>query len=69
MDQLQTEEDLRELLMLTTEYLESIKKDEQANTINELIVKQKKKSLQDPIDPNDEALQILKSTVNFSTAQ
>ena len=65
MEQLETEEDLRELLMLTIEYLDSINKDKEVKELSELIDKQKEKNLQDPLDPKDYSLQILKDVVNY----
>jgi len=67
MEQLETEEDLRELLMLTTEYLELINKEKEMEVVNGLIDKQKGKNLQDPLDPEDYSLQILKDIMNFSS--
>ncbi|MGE0197539.1 MAG: hypothetical protein AB7N99_01900 [Simkaniaceae bacterium] len=67
LEQLETEEDLRELLMLTAEYLESINKEKEVEVINDLIDQQKDKNLQDPLNPEDYALQILKDIMNFSS--
>ena len=67
MEQLETEEDFRELLMLTAEYLELINKEKEMEKINELIDKQKGKNLQDPLDPEDYSIQILKDIMNFSS--
>lgn len=66
MDQLETEEDLRELYMVTLEYLESINKEKEAESIKELIDKQKEKDLQTPLSPDEYSLQILKDIMNFS---
>ena len=67
MEQLETEEDLRELFMVTSEYLESVNKDKESETIKELIDKQKGKDLQAPLTPDEYSLQILKDIMNLSS--
>jgi len=66
-EQLKTEGDLRELLLLTTEYLDSINKDTEVEEINELIEKQQEKNPQDQLDPKEYTLQILKDIMNLSS--
>ncbi len=67
MEQLETEEDLRELLMVAAEYLDSLSKDREVEEINALIDKQKTTNPQDPLDPKNYSLQILKDIMNFSS--
>ncbi|MCB1106528.1 MAG: hypothetical protein KDK76_00355 [Chlamydiia bacterium] len=66
--ELQTEEDLRELLLLTAEYFNATEKDKEETLVNELLDEQKEKNLQDPLDPESNALQILKSLIILSPA-
>lgn len=66
MEQLETEEDLRELFMVTLEYLDSVNKEKESESIKELIDKQKEKDLQAPLSPDEYSLQILKDIMNFS---
>lgn len=65
--QLETEEDLGELLMLAAEYLESIDKEKEWGVINDLLSEQKEKTSQGALDPSNKTLQVLKDIMGFSS--
>jgi len=58
--QLDTQEDLKELLLISAEYCHAIEKDEEEALIHTLLEKQKGKNLSDPLEEEEEAMKILK---------
>lgn len=65
--QLETEEDLGELLMLAAEYLESTDKEKELRVINDLLSQQKEKTGQGALEPSNKTLQELKEIMGFSS--
>ncbi len=66
LDELETEEDLRELLMLTAEYFNATEKEEEETLINELLERQKGRDLQAKLKPCDDSLQTLKPLLKLA---
>ncbi len=66
LDGVETQEDLRELLLLTAEYFNAIGKEKEEVLVTGLLERQKEKDLQEPIESNEEVLQVLRGIVTFS---
>lgn len=67
-EEVETEEDLKELLMLTVEYLNAIDKEEEEKIVTKLIEEQKGKNLHEKLDPTDKTLNQLKEMITLSPA-
>lgn len=61
--QLETQEDLKELLIISAEYCNAIEKEEEESLINTLLEKQKDKDLSDSLEKEEEAIEILRQIV------
>lgn len=68
LEEIETEEDLRELLMLTVEYLNAIEMEKEEALVTKLLEDQKGKNLQEKINSSNEALTQLKEIVSLSLA-
>ncbi|MCB1116173.1 MAG: hypothetical protein KDK71_06855 [Chlamydiia bacterium] len=67
-EEVETEEDLRELLMLTAEYLNAVDKEVEEKVVNQLLEEQKGKDLHAKMDPEDQTLGQLKEMIILSPA-
>lgn len=67
-EEVETEEDLRELLMLTAEYLSAVDKEAEEKVVNQLLEEQKGKDLRAKMDPEDQTLGQLKEMIILSPA-
>lgn len=68
LDGVETQEDLRELLLLTAEYFNAIEKEKEEALVSELLEGLEEKDLQEIVDSNDETLQVLRGIVTLSPA-
>ena len=68
LDGVETREDLRELLLLTTEYFNAIEKEKEEALVTELLEGQEGKDFKEVIGSDDEALQVLRGIVTLSPA-
>ncbi len=68
LEEIETEEDLRELMMLTAEYLNAIDKEEEEAIVSKLIEEQKGKNLQEKLESPNETLLQLKEIIALSPA-
>lgn len=67
-EEVETEEDLRELLMLTAEYFSAVDKEPEEQIVNQLLEEQKGKDLHAKMDPKDQVLGQLKEMIILSPA-
>jgi hypothetical protein len=67
-EEVETEEDLRELLMLTVEYLNAVDKEEEEKVVTQLLEQQKGKDLQTKIEADPLILNQLKEMIILSPA-
>ena len=65
---IETEEALRELLILTAEYFNANEKEKEEALVNDLLENQKGKDLQEAVPEESEALLILRDLVTLSPA-
>jgi hypothetical protein len=68
LEEVETEEDLRELLMLTAEYLNAVDKEKEEEIVTRFLEEQKEKDLQEKINPADGILFQLKEMITLSPA-
>ena len=67
-EEIKTEEDLRELMMLTAEYLNAIDREEEEAIVSKLIEEQKGKNLQEKLEMPNLSLERLKEIISLSPA-
>lgn len=68
LESLETEDDLRELMNISCDYFNCIEKEKEELMVQALIEKRKGKSPDDPLDPEDELLTLIKDLVTYSPA-
>ncbi len=68
LEEIETEEDLQELMMLTAEYLNAIDREEEEAIVSKLIEEQKGKNLQEKLEIPNASLDRLKEIINLSPA-
>lgn len=68
LDEIETIEDLRELLSLTAEYFNAIEKEKEEIFVSGILDRLKDKKSQDKIDPSDDSLQVLRDLITLSPA-
>lgn len=66
--QIQTEDDLREALSILSDYMNTIDRPEEEAQITQVIQERKARKSDDPIDPEDQVLTLLKSMVVITPA-
>lgn len=64
--EIETQEDLRELLLLTVEYFNALEKEEEEKLVSEMLEEQKEKELKEEVSPNSEPLLVLSRLVTLS---
>ena len=65
---IETEDDLREVLVIASDYMNCLEKFREEEVINDLIEKRKDKSPKEPVDSSDYVLQILRDLITFTPA-